>query len=197
VQNPGVTEARRLLITRDVMIGDGPRQHCFADAIPVHNVGHTLWRTQPVREYSVNRRNHFFQIDPNSPLAAFLWQIDIAMKEDLPNQGFQVATLQSRRSRAWAVRSDANTWRSGQWDQPEQAAEPVSNRFGPSAYAAFRDSPLGGAAVFPLTDGLTPACGEPEPAGWPRDKSNVSGGWLSPLTFCVQLNRFAETKRRA
>ena len=105
--NPVVTEARRLLITRDVMIGDGLREYCFADHVPVHNVWHTLWRTQPVREYSVNRRNHFFQLDPDSPLAVFLWQIDIAMKEDLPNRGFEVATLQSRRARAWAVRTDA------------------------------------------------------------------------------------------
>ncbi len=154
VPNPAVTEARRLLITRDVMIGDGPREHCFADGVPVHNVWHTLWRTQPVREYSVNRRNHFFQIDPDSPLAVFLWQIDIAMKEDLPNHGFQVAALQSRRSRAWALRSDANTLRSGQWDQPDQPTAPVSNGFGMNAYAAFLDSPLGGAAVFSLTDGL-------------------------------------------
>ncbi|MGO8930088.1 MAG: hypothetical protein ACLQU3_24735 [Limisphaerales bacterium] len=152
--NPVVTEARRLLITRDVMIGDGPREYCFADNIPVHNVWHTLWRTQPVREYRVNRRNHFFQIDPDSPLAVFLWQIDIAMKEDLPNQGFQVAVLQSRRSCSWAVRTDAGTLRTGQWDQPEDADQPVSSRFGLNSYAAFLDSPLGGAAVFSLTDGL-------------------------------------------
>ena len=104
--------------------------------------------------YSVNRRNHFFQIEPDSPLAVFLWQIDIAMKEDLPNQGFEVATLQSRRARAWAVRTDAGALRAGQWDQPEQAGEAVSSRFGLNSYAAFLDSPLGGAAVFPLTDGL-------------------------------------------
>jgi hypothetical protein len=152
--NPVVTEGRRLLITRDVMIGDGPREYCFADNIPVHNVWHTLWRTQPVREYRVNRRNHFFQIDPDSPLAVFLWQIDIAMKEDLPNQGFQVATLQWRRSCSWAVRTDAGTMRTGQWNQPEDSDQPVSSRFGLNSYAAFLDSPLGGAAVFSLTDGL-------------------------------------------
>jgi hypothetical protein len=69
---PVVTEAHRLLITRDVMIGDGLRESYFADNIAVHNVWHTLWRTEPALEYSVNRRNHFFQINPNSPLAVFL-----------------------------------------------------------------------------------------------------------------------------
>jgi hypothetical protein len=160
--NPVVTEAHRLLITRDVMIGDGLREYCFADNIPVHNVWHTLWRTQPVQEYSVNRRNHFFQINPDRPLAVFLWQIDIAIKEDLANQGFQVATLQCRDARTWAVRSDANTLRTGEWNQGEDAAQPVSSRFGLNAYAAFLDSPLGGAAVFPLTDGLVLRTGLPK-----------------------------------
>jgi hypothetical protein len=149
-----VTEARRLLITRDVMIGDGPREHCFADHIPVHNVWHTLWRTEPVKEYSVNRRNHFFQVDPDSPLAVFLWQIDLTLKEDLPNQGFRLVSLQSRAAASWAFRSDAQSLRTGEWSGTANSAEPVSDRFRLNAYAAFLDSPLGGAALFPLTDGL-------------------------------------------
>jgi hypothetical protein len=154
VPTPVVTEARRLLISRDVMIGDGPREYSFAEGIPVHNVWHTLWRTQPVKEFSVNRRNHFFQINPDSPLAVFLWQIDITLKEDLPNQGFQLAVLQARASRTWALRSDASTLRAGEWEKSADSAEPVSTRFGLNTYAAFLDSPLGGAALFPLTDGL-------------------------------------------
>jgi hypothetical protein len=154
VSQPLVTEARRLLVTRDVMIGDGLREHAFADNVPVHNVWTTLWRTQPVKEYSVNRRNHFFQVNPDSPLAVFLWQIDIKMKEDLPNQGFQLATLQSRSSGTWAFRSDASTLRTGDWGRAADSAEPVPTRFAPGAYAAFLDSPLGGAAIFPLSEGL-------------------------------------------
>ncbi|MBM4036901.1 MAG: hypothetical protein FJ290_00175 [Planctomycetes bacterium] len=152
---PNVTEARRLLHTRDIMIGDGPREHAFADGVPVHNVWHTLWRTQPVKELSVNRRNHFFQVDPDSPLAVFLWQIEIAMKEDMANQGFTIATMQSRESSTWVLRRDAVTIETGQWDagKPEPGRR-LTVQFGPAAYAAFLDSPLGGAAIFPLTEGL-------------------------------------------
>jgi len=156
VAAPNVTEARRLLHTRDLMIGDGPREHVFADGIAVHNVWHTLWRTQPVRELSVNRRNTFFQVDPDSPLAVFLWQIDITTKEDLANQGFRIATMQSREARTWALRRDGKTLETGQWDAGEaEPARHLTIPFGPTAYVAFLDSPLGGAAIFPLTEGLT------------------------------------------
>jgi hypothetical protein len=77
------------------------------------------------------------------------------LKEDLPNQGFRLATLQSREARGWALRTDATTLQTGQWDQAASgSARPIAARFGRNAYAAFLDSPLGGAAVFPLTDGL-------------------------------------------
>jgi hypothetical protein len=152
VAAPVVTEARRLLLTRDVMIGDGPREHVFTDNIPVHNVWSTLWRTRPVAEFSVNRRNHFFQIDPDSPLAVFLWEIDIAMKEDLENRGFHLATLQPRQARTWAFRPDSKTRREGKRDEPPP--DPITAPFGPDSYGAYLDSPLGGAAVFPLSPGL-------------------------------------------
>jgi hypothetical protein len=162
VAPPIVTEARRLLLTRDVMIGDGLREHAFTDGISVHNVWSTLWRTRPVSEYSVNRRNHFFQINPESPLAVFLWQIDITMKEDLANQGFHIATLQSRQSRSWALRTDGTTLREGRWGEPRTSPNgPLSVAFEPDAYGAFLDSPLGGAAVFPLSKGLSAHLGLP------------------------------------
>src|SRR5713101_5205680 len=31
----------------------------------------------------------------------------------------------------------------------------------------------------------TRRCSQPEPAGWPREKSNVIGGWLRWLTFAL------------
>ncbi|MGB2821168.1 MAG: hypothetical protein WBF17_09315, partial [Phycisphaerae bacterium] len=64
---PRVNEARRLLHTCDVHVGEGLREHRFADGVAVHNVWHTLWRTEPAEHYTVTRRNHFFQVDPDSP----------------------------------------------------------------------------------------------------------------------------------
>ena len=155
VQHPVVTEARRLLHTSDVMIGDGVREHAFTDNIPVHNVWGTLWRTEPVKEYSVNRRNHFFQINPENPLAVFLWQVDVVLKQDVPNQGFFVANAAPREAGQWSLRGDDGKLRRGKWDKAEKQTGPLSVPFGRTAYAAFLDSPLGGAAFFSLTDGLT------------------------------------------
>jgi len=153
---PNVSESRRLLHTGDVHIGEGIREHYFADNIGVYNVWHTLWRTKPATFYTVRRRNHFFQIDPDSPLAVFLWRIDIALKRDMPNKGFRVAVLSSREDRLWTLRTGDNSLYCGTWEEtvlsrPRRLALP----FDRGAYAAFLDSPLGGAAVFPLTDGLT------------------------------------------
>lgn len=170
---PVVTEARRLLVTGDVAIGDGPREHGFTDDIPVHNVWSTLWRTRPIREYSVNRRNHFFQINPDSPLAVFLWQIDIALKENLSNQGFRIATLQSRQAQSWAFRGDSHTLQTGQWDEPATGDQgPINMAFEPNAYGAFLDSPLGGAAVFPLFEGLVGSPG----GSWTQQSRHLAHG---------------------
>lgn len=48
---------------------------------------------------TVNRHHHFFQVSPNRPLAVFLWQIEISLKEDLSNQGFQPAAFRLMPSR--------------------------------------------------------------------------------------------------
>ncbi len=152
---PTVNEAKRLLHTGDVQIGEGTRAHAFADNVPVYNVWHTLWRTQPAADYTVTRRNHFFQIDPDSPLPVFLWQIDLAMRAELATQGFNVAMLRSGDDRLWTVRGSDGRQVSGAWEEtPRSRARSLTAPFGAGAYGAFLDSPLGGGAIFSLTDGL-------------------------------------------
>lgn len=170
VFSPQVSESSRVLHTGDVHIGEGVREYDFADKIGVHNVWHTLWRTTPARDFTVTRRNHFFQVDPNSPLAVFLWQINIHMLRDLPNQGFLIAMMSSRDARLWALRSSDGQALSGQWEEsPLSPARTLSVPFGSGAYLAMLDSPLGGAAMFPLTEGLT--VGLPLPR---RDSARLS-----------------------
>lgn len=160
---PTVNEAFRLLHTRDVHIGEGRREHLFADNVQIHNVWHTLWRTQPAPAYTVARRNTFFQINPERPLAVFLWEIEIGLRRDLPNQGFEIARLGSAEDRVWAVRSSDGRALGGAWEttrlsDPRTLAVP----FGRGAYVAYLDSPLGGCAVFSLTDGLEVRLGLPQ-----------------------------------
>ncbi|MHB9025761.1 MAG: hypothetical protein ACYC7E_16595 [Armatimonadota bacterium] len=167
---PNVNEARRLLHTGDVHIGDGAREHYFTDDIGVFNVWHTLWRTAPSPDYTVTRRNHFFNINPDSPLAVFLWDITITLKNDLPNKGFQVGLMRNGESKLWALRGSDNTFYSGTWEENIRSNSRYRNTsFGKGAYAAFLDSPLGGCAVLSLTDGLEASL--PLPG---RNSSNLS-----------------------
>jgi hypothetical protein len=159
---PDVNQAFRLLHNGDVNIGEGIREHQFTDHVGVYNVWHTLWRTEPSKDVRVARRNTFFQIDPDSPLAVFLWQFDITLLNDLPNKGFNVGLLVSRDDRVWAVRSSDGRVMSGTWeDSARSGARYLNTPFNKGAYSALLDSPLGGAAVFSLTDGMVSSLGLP------------------------------------
>lgn len=150
---PVVHDAKRLFHTGDIAMGEGKREHAFTDNIPLGNVWHTLWRTQPTK-YSVTRRNTFFQINPDSPLAVFLWDIDIQLKEDMPNKGFQIAQLLPRQSQLWALRTPESV-KAGSWETtPQSTPRALEGSLGPGGYAAFLDSPLGGSVVFALADDL-------------------------------------------
>jgi len=185
VMHPDVNEAHRLLATTDVHIGDGVREHRFMDNIAVHNVWGTLWRTEPVTDFRVVRRNHFFQIDPNSPLAVFLWQIDITLLDDLSNKGFHVGLLAAGDDRLWAVRSSDGRVFSGTWeDSPRSTPRYLNTPFNKGAYSALLDSPLGGAAVFSLTDGMISSVGLP-----------THGRFSFQLTAEAAPQKKGETKR--
>jgi len=154
-RSPNVSESRRLFHTGDVHIGEGRFEHNFADGVGAYNVWHTLWRTEPATDFTVTRRSHCFQVNPDSPLAVFVWQWDIRLLRDLPNDGFWVAFLQPAESRLWALRSSEGATYSGLWeDTALSEGRQLVQPFGPGAYGAFLDSPLGGAAMYSLTDGL-------------------------------------------
>ena len=153
---PTVTQALRLLHTGDVNIGEGRSEHAFTDGIRVANVWHTLWKTAPSEFFTVRRRNHSFQIHPDSPLAVFLWEIEIKLRQDLPNKGFRVLKLGSYKDRLWALRSSDGEALCGAWDAARLTRQRMLTvPFGRGAYAALLDSPLGGLAAFPMSEGLT------------------------------------------
>ncbi len=155
VLSPQVTDARRVMHNGDVNIGEGLRAWDFADGVGVYNVWHTLWRTNPREDFTVNRRNHFFNIDPDSPLPVFLWSTEIKLLKDMANNGFNVAFLRTQRENEWAVCGSDGKAQAGKWD--DQSATPgagQSTPFGLNAYSALMDSPLGSVAWFPLSEGL-------------------------------------------
>ncbi len=156
VASPAVTDSRRVMHNGDVNIGEGYRAWDFTDGIGVYNVWHTLWRTQPRTDFTVNRRNHFFNIDPDSPLPVFLWSTEIKLLRDMPNNGFLVAFLRSQQEKNWAVLGSDGQALEGAWDDQSAASgEGHQAPFGLNAYVALMDSPLGSVAMFPLSEGLS------------------------------------------
>ena len=163
VPTPNVTEAVRLLDTRDLNIGSGIRENTFADGIDVLNVWYTLWKTVPATVYHVTRRNTYFQIDPDSPLPVFLWQMDLILQEDLPNKGFEVLSMRPDEAKLWLLHSSDHATYAGNWEDAQRTqGRTLTVPFSRDAYAYFTDSPLGGAAIYPLTDGLQASLSLPQ-----------------------------------
>ncbi|MEI8194659.1 MAG: hypothetical protein WCI73_01990 [Phycisphaerae bacterium] len=155
LNSPTVSESFRLLHSGDVAIGDGHWERYFTDNITIQNVWGTLWKTAPAEDFTVVKRNYHFQLDPDSPLAVFLWSADVTLKRDLPNHGMNVAGVATRQAKMWSIHSSEGQSFTGVWDDSGMTAgRNLDVPFGPGAYLAALDSPLGGVAVYPLTDGL-------------------------------------------
>ncbi len=156
IPSPGLSRSERLLHTGDVAIGQGTWAHNFTDKVEALNVWRSLWMTEPARDFKVRKRNSFFQVDPDSPLAVFLWEFDIEILRDLPNRGFNLANIDPRDARIWAIRG-GDALRVGTWEGPADVASPrreVEADLAIGDYVAALDSPLGGSAVFALSKGL-------------------------------------------
>ena len=128
-------------------------------------VHHTLWKTEPARDFVVSARRAIFGPDPDSPLAVFLWTLKATLKRDLPNSGMSVGFIAAHESKLWALHSSDQSFNAGYW-KTDDRSNPRGLRapFDRGAYAAALDSPLGGTAVFSLTDGMELAMGLPSDA---------------------------------
>ena len=154
VPEPVVCNSDRLLISRDLEMGEAKYGHIFADNIRAGSVWHSLWRTLPVKEYSITRRDCYIQPDPDSPLGVYLLDIFIKLNQDLPNKGFQIGMLTPGLSELWTWR-EPDSPLAGKWEEtPVSETRTVSKPFGPGAYFGFLDTPLGSSAIFPMTAGL-------------------------------------------
>jgi hypothetical protein len=148
---PAVCDSIRLFDSGDVNIGEGIRKWNFSDNINVYNVWNTLWRTQPATEFTVKKTHYVFQMDPNSPIAGFILNINIKLLKDIPNNGFSIGFIEPRESTTWAIKS-GDKFYSGTYNHGKQ--QNISEPFNKGDYVADLNSPLGGMALFPLTNGL-------------------------------------------
>ncbi len=167
---PTVCEPFRLLHSGDVNIGEGRYEHYFTDNIRVANVWHTLWRTEPASDFTLRKRNIFVNIDPDSPLAVFLWTMRLTLKKDMPNNGVHAGFIRTDEAKFWALRGSDASFRSGLWETSNKSLKrSISVPFEPNAYAAMLGAPLGGMAVFPLSQGLKADLALPE-----QQSSNIN-----------------------
>jgi hypothetical protein len=87
------------------------------------------------------------------------------MKRAIPSGGFRIGQVHSAEDRRWTVRGSDGSVSGGDWS--EGPLRELTVPFGRNAYCALLDSPLGGEAVFPLSEGLelrlrTPGRNSPE-----------------------------------
>lgn len=160
---PEVGDAHRLLNTGDTHIGNSICDYDFTDGVTVFNVWHTLWRTQPAKDFSMELRNQLFSIDPDNPIATWVLKERITLKHDLPNQGLHAAYLQNGTSTRWVVRDSQGKLTSGSMEVPlNPAAKEETVPFDLGGYAGQLDSAMGSTAIFSLTDGMKASWQQPD-----------------------------------
>ncbi len=174
--HPGnYSEAVRLFHTGDLNVGEGRWTHNAADKARVANVWHSLWRAEPVTDFVGVKRNHFFNVDPDSPLPVFLWTIKLTLLKDLDPKALQLGFIRTSEAKAWCVRGSDGAVRSGTWEaNPLSAGRTLAMPFGFGAYAAEFDSSLGGIGVYPMSEGMESRIALPG-----RENANIQF-WLSP-----------------
>lgn len=154
VTAPSVVNASRVMQNGDVHIGDGVWGDQFTETVPVYNVWHTLWSTEPAKDYTIQERHSFFEPDINSPLAVLVWRTRITLKRDVPNTGVALGILTNGKSKAWAAKGADGASYGGAWTDAAKGPATKAIDLGIGGYVAQLGSPLGSAAAFPLTDSL-------------------------------------------
>jgi len=189
---PAVVESFRKLHTCDVNIGEGKCENNFTDNIMVGNVWRTLWKTEPGRDFTVVKRLHFFNIDPDSPLAVFIYKMKLTLKRDLPNTGILAGFFRTGDTNLWVLKGSDGSFSAGNWET--NAISPnreLSVPFGAGAYAGLLDTPLGGAAIFPLSSNLQANISLPEKVHSnlritvPADQSPQKAGESAEVSFIL------------
>ncbi len=189
---PAVTESFRMFHTGDVNIGEGRYDNNFTDKIQVANVWHTLWKTEPAENFTVVKRLHFFNVDPDSPLAVFIYKIQMTLKKDIPNTGAHVGAFRTDDAKLWLLKGSDGSFLAGNWeDNAKSPARYLSIPFGAGAYAGLMDTPLGSAALFPLSDNVSVSLALPEKVntnlnfGIPADKTPQKAHESAYVSFIV------------
>jgi len=164
ISPPQVGPATRLLITADTHIGNSVCDWDFTDGIIEADVWSSLWKAEPAKDFNMELRNQLFSIDPDNPIATWLFKARITLKHDLPNQGLRVAYIVNGNSPHWVVYDSHGKLMSGSTKALANGeAKKETAPFNLGSYAGLLDSTMGSTALFSLTDGLEVDWQQPGP----------------------------------
>jgi hypothetical protein len=192
ISSPVVVEAFRKLATGDLNVGEGKYENHFTDKIAPLNVWHTLWKTEPAQDFTVARRQYFFNVDPDSPLAVYICEMKLTLKKDIPNNGIMAGFFNSADTKLWFLKGSDGSFFAGNWETNVKSQNrTIRVPFEAGAYAGLMDNSIASSGIFPLSNNLSAAISLPEKASRnlqfyiPADKSPQKAGDSADVSFIL------------
>jgi len=176
---------RRLLFSSDIMIGECETDGTFPADIEFGNVWHCLGPVAPLDDLYVHRRILVPIVKPDG-MSAIYQEFEITTKKELHPDGnaifLNLGMFDRQKCQSYAFRRADGSVLCGRIDRtrPDRGRE---ESFGVGSYLALYDSPMGGAALYSLTDGLKIRFGVP----W-LDRAMF--GWVVPGDVVPAGTRF-------
>lgn len=160
---PMVGTGTRLLHTGDTHIGDFMCDRDFTDGVLASSVWRSLWRSEPTKDFTVDRRNQMFRVDPENSISAYLVCNRVTLKHNLSNKGIEVISFDKGDSTKWVVRGSDGKILSGGFKDPATPVTKQQAPFGVGGYVGMLDTGVGSAAVFSLSPGMKVSWEIPNP----------------------------------
>lgn len=146
-------KANRLLVSADVMVGEGLCDGAFPKGYSPTNVWHSVAPVQPTQLAEASRRFTLWNTLAGGPVC-YVIEGQTGVKQPVKlTQPFEVATVDSRAAQGWSIRDGQGRYVSGH-KLPGEIKSWVAGSFGSGACASFYDCSLGAVALASLSDGL-------------------------------------------
>lgn len=156
---------QRVLNSADVAIGEVISDGTFPPDLSVTNVWHTLGPVLPLDDMRVTMRTYYFSPKPDA-MSMFLREITVSTQRGLkPVEGQRLSLnpmfMDARESAKWQLRLADGSVKQGAVQEDQ---EPMADlELAAGVYWAYYDSPQGGAAIYPLSEGWTATAAMPQP----------------------------------
>jgi hypothetical protein len=116
----------------------------------------------------------------------------LTLKRDIPDNRIMAGFFRTGDTKLWVLKGSDGSFSAGTWEtNPISPNRDLSVPFGAGAYAGLMDTPLGSAAIFPLSSNLKANVSLPEKVNnnlriyVPADKSPQKAGESADVSFIV------------